>query len=122
MRSPLLNVGKRAGAVNLRLSLANEIQVRAIENKNWLHWHECGDLPLETETPPAFTEAEVRLLEISIVQRTAKRQDTPNELSLSVTSFYDAVQKTSGFFFVFCTGRRGGFRTSFAALFASFIH
>jgi hypothetical protein len=52
-----LNVGKRAGAVNLRLSLANEIQVRAIENKNWLHGHERGDLPLETETPPAFTEA-----------------------------------------------------------------
>ena len=58
-----LNVGKRAGAVNLRLSFANEIQVRAIENKNWLHWFECGDLPLETETPPAFTEAEVCLLE-----------------------------------------------------------
>ena len=117
-----LNVGKRADTVNLRLSLANEIQVRTIKNKNWLHWHECGNLPLETETPPAFTEAEVRLLEISIVQRTAKRQDTPNEPLLSVTSFYDAVQKASGFFFVFCTGRRGGFRTSFAALFASFIH
>ena len=75
----------------------------------------------ENRSTPSFAEAEARFLEISIVQRTAKRQDTPNELLLSVTSFYDAVQKTSGLFFVFCTGRRG-FRTSFAALFASFIH
>ncbi len=32
-----LDLGKRAGAINLRLALANEIQVRAIENKNRLH-------------------------------------------------------------------------------------
>ena len=49
-----LNVGKRAGAINLRLSFAYEIQVRAIENKNWLHWFECGDLPLETEHPQLY--------------------------------------------------------------------
>src|SRR5271166_4983800 len=51
-----------------------------------------------------------------------KRQATPNRLQLSVTSFYDAVQKASGFFFVFYTGRRGGFCASFAAVFACFIH
>jgi hypothetical protein len=51
-----------------------------------------------------------------------KWQATPNRLWLSVTSFYDAVQKASGFFFVFYTGRRGSFRTSFAAVFACFVY
>ena len=31
------DAGKRAGTVNLRLPLANEIQVRAIEDKDRLH-------------------------------------------------------------------------------------
>ena len=112
----VLDGAKRLGAVNAGLSLAYQVKVWSIQDEDRLHFHytvvEAEYAPYPA-APGRFTLSNVAFWNI------LKRKDHTQTAVASCYQFLCRSAKALGFFFVFCTIRRGA---ALAAILARAVH